>query len=135
MKPSKPAKRFGVKLHVREGKGEGHWLHVRVNGVDYEFHYTGGSLNNGNHEAYVGDGENILDVELHHADDRYGIDSGGFDPDKPSEFWFTRIDELHAEVHDANTVETETRYTVYVLDSKLGNTVPCHPMMKNVPPP
>ena len=79
MKPSKPAKRFGVKLHVREGKGEGHWLHVRVNGVDYEFHYTGGSLNNGNHEAYVGDGENILDVELHHADDRYGIDSGGFD--------------------------------------------------------
>ena len=135
MKTGKPAKHFDVKLHVREGEGEGGWHHVNVGGVDYEWRYTGGNRNNGNHEAYVGEGENVLDIELHHDVDRYVIDGGSFDPDMPDQFWFVRNDALHGEVHDANTIETETDYTVIVSDTKLGNRIPCHPMMKNVPKP
>ena len=125
-----------VKLTVRAGKGGGaDWEHVRVNGTDYAYHYTGGSKEHGNHVAYKGRGKTTLHVELLDPHDRYEIRGCTFKPEIPDEFWFTRTDATNALVHDACNLLASTEYTILVLDTKLDNIVPCHPMMKNIPPP
>jgi len=72
---------------------------------------------------------------LQRPKDRFVIRGCSFNPEIPDEFWFTRSDDLHAQVHDACEIVASTDYTILVLDNEKDNLVPCHPMMKNIPPP
>jgi hypothetical protein len=138
MSPSsaKPPKNFPVELQVREGTTDNkEWNHVRIGGIDYQYRYKGGSKEHGNHEAYVGTGINILDIALIKDEQRYVIHGGECVTSTPKQFDFQRVSDLTATVTDLNTIEAEAKYIVMVRDKENENIIPCHPMMKNIPPP
>jgi len=125
-----------VELQVREGTTDNkEWNHVRIGGIDYQYRYKGGSKEHGNHEVQVNTGKNILNITLVKDEQRYVIHGGECVTATPKQFKFDRLGDLTATVTDENTVVAEAKYIVMVRDNDNDNLVPCHPMMKNVPPP
>ena len=132
----KGPKNVPVELQVREGTTDNkEWNHVRIGGIDYQYRYKGGSKEHGNHEAYVDTGENILDISLIKDEQRYVIHGGECISSVTGEFAFVRGTDLTAKVTDRNKKVAEAKYIVIVRDKENDNLIPCHPMMKNIPPP
>lgn len=125
-----------ISLDVRFGPSrEPGWHDVRAsNKQTYGYHYTGGDDGAGGIETTVGKGPVEGLVRLV-AEKRYEISGCNFADDPEGQLdWQGKSPNVLA-IFDKNTAVLSAKYTVFVTDTDNANcTIPCDPMITNVPP-
>jgi len=125
-----------VTLDVRNSaaSGEG-WINATgSNGQPYSYRYSGGNqpANNGNVSYGVGGGNAAITLTLA-ADARYQIQGINFVNDPQGQLSTHGNANTMRVINDSCSGALEAQYKVTVLDTTANATVPCDPMVFNVP--
>ncbi len=128
---------IAVSLDVRNpenGTAPGYTPATASNNTVYYFKYSGGTDTNGNVTVKVGTGEAAVHVTVG-GDARYTITKITFDPPSPTTHftWHAGGNAHVAVIVDPANVVESAKYTVTVNDSVANCTIPCDPMIHNVP--
>jgi len=123
-------------LDVRDSSSDGDgWTNVKgSNDRPYSYKYTGG--NNGNNGAIsftVGGGHAAVTLSLA-ADPRYAIQSVAFSGDGAQQLSVEGNAPRNRVINDKCSAAIDAQYKVTVLDTVANATVPCDPVIRNVPP-
>lgn len=124
-----------VSLDVRNfssGGSNGYKDVTASNGQTYSYKYTGGSDGNGNVSVRVGGGQAAVNVALN-SDARYSISNITFNPTDTQFSWHAGGNAAVAVIVDTAVSVASVKYTAIVTDSTANCTVPCDPMIQNVP--
>ena len=112
------------------------WVNVQAsNNQTYSYCYAGGDDNAGGMTVNIGSGRTTLNIRSI-ADHRYNLTGCGFTGTGYEQMSWNGNSAQAGEIVDANTGAANVKYTITVTDTGNGNcTIPCDPMIKNVPPP
>lgn len=128
---------FAVTLDVRNfpsNGSDGYTNATASNAAVYSYLYAGGSGGKGNVDVANGSGHAAITVSLI-SDPRYSISNINFSNDLANQFsWHAGGNAKVAVITDTNSASAEVKYTCIVTDSTANCTIPCDPMIKNVPP-
>ena len=127
---------INVSLDVRNfssGGADGYVDVAASNGATYSYKYTGGSDNHGNVQVMVGGGQAAINVTVG-GDPRYSITNITFNPTDSQFTWRAGGNARVAVIINTAVTVVSVKYTVTVTDSTAKCTVPCDPMIKNIPP-
>ena len=126
----------GVSLDVRNFStpaGQGYTNVTGSNGQPYSYRYTGGSDGAGNIDVTMGHGQASINVSVG-GDPRYSITNITFNPADSQFTWHAGGNAKVAVIVDTAVAIATVKFTVIVADSIANCTVPCDPMIKNIPP-
>lgn len=124
-----------VNLDVRNfssGGADGYTDVIASNGKTYSYKYTGGSDGRGNVSVSVGRGQAAINVTVG-SDSRYSITNVTFNPADTQFSWHAGGRAAVAVIVDTAVTVVSVKYTTIVADSTAGCTIPCDPMIQNVP--
>lgn len=124
-----------VSLDVRNSAAGPAPNYTRVtasNGSIYYYNYTGGSDGHGNVTVKVGAGEAAINVTVG-GDARYTITNITFAPTTTGFTWHAGGHAAVAVIVDPANVVEDVKYTTIVTDSTANCTIPCDPVIHNVP--
>ena len=124
-----------VNLDVRNfssGGANGYTDVTASNGQTYSYKYTGGSDTYGNVNVSVGRGQAAINVTVG-SDSRYSITNITFNPADTQFTWHAGGRAAVAVIVDTAVTVVSVKYTTIVTDSTAGCTIPCDPMIHNVP--
>jgi hypothetical protein len=124
-----------VSLDVRNaatGPAPGYTQVAASNGTAYYYKYSGGSDGNGNVNVKVGAGQAAINVTVG-SDPRYSITNVTFSPASTHFTWHAGGHAAVAVIQDTATVVESVKYTCVVTDSTANCTIPCDPVIHNVP--
>jgi hypothetical protein len=124
-----------VSLDVRNagtGPAPGYTQVTASNGTTYYYKYTGGSDGNGNVNVKVGAGQAAINVTVG-SDPRYSITNITFSPASTHFTWHAGGHANVAVIQDTAAVVESVKYTTVVTDSSANCTIPCDPVIHNVP--
>jgi hypothetical protein len=124
-----------VSLDVRNGSSGGAGGYTDViasNGRTYSYKYTGGTDNHGNVNVSVGHGQAAITVTVG-TDARYSIPNITFNPADTQFTWHAGGHAAVAVIVDTAVTVVSVKYTVSVFDINAGCTIPCDPVIHNVP--
>jgi hypothetical protein len=122
-------------LDVRDSGSSGDgWIDVAgSNGAPYSYKYTGGNTgNNGALSFSVGGGHAAVNLTLA-ADPRYTIQSVAFTGDDAQQLTVQGNAPHNRVINDRCSEAIDAQYKVTVLDTVANATVPCDPVIRNVP--
>jgi hypothetical protein len=102
------------------------------NGTAYYYKYGGGSDGNGNVNVKVGAGQAAITVTVG-SDPRYSITNITFSPASTQFTWHAGGTAHVAVIQDTAAVVESVKYTTVVTDSTANCTIPCDPVIHNVP--
>jgi hypothetical protein len=126
-----------VSLDVRNfsSNGDGYKNVNGSNGQPYSYKFTGGntSSNNGNVSVVKGGGQAAINVQVG-SDPRYSITNITFNPQDTQFSWHAGGHAAVAVIVDTAVEVASVKYSVTVTDSTANCTVPCDPVIQNVPP-
>lgn len=126
---------IAVSLDVRNpanGPAPGYSQTTASNNTVYYYKYTGGSDGNGNATVKVGAGQAAIHVTVG-SDPRYSITNITFNPPSTHFTWHAGGSAAVAVIVDPANVVESVKYTTTVTDSVANCTIPCDPMIHNVP--
>jgi hypothetical protein len=124
-----------VSLDVRNaatGPAPGYTHVTASNGTAYYYKYGGGSDGNGNVNVKVGGGQAAITVTVG-SDPRYSITNITFSPASTQFTWHAGGTAHVAVIQDTAAVVESVKYTTVVTDSTANCTIPCDPVIHNVP--
>jgi hypothetical protein len=124
-----------VNLDVRNaatGPAPGYSQVTASNNTVYYYKYTGGSDGNGNLTVKVGTGQAAITVTVG-SDPRYSITNITFNPTTTHFTWHGGGHAAVAVIVDPASIVEEAKYTCIVTDSTANCTIPCDPVIRNVP--
>jgi hypothetical protein len=125
-----------VYLDVRNfssGGADGYKDVTASNNQTYSYKYTGGTDGNGNVLGVkVGGGQAVINVFVG-SDRRYSITNVTFSPTDAQFTWRAGNNATVAVIVDTAVAAAYVKYTSIVTDSTANCTVPCDPMIQNVP--
>ena len=124
-----------VNLDVRNaaaGPASGYTQVTASNGTTYYYKYSGGSDGNGNLTVKVNSGQAAINVTVG-GDSRYSITNITFNPSTTHFTWHAGGHAAVAVIVDPANVVEEAKYTCIVTDSTANCTIPCDPVIRNVP--
>jgi len=124
-----------VNLDVRNtatGPAPGYTQVTASNGAAYYYKYTGGSDGNGNVTVKVGTGQAAITVTVG-SDPRYSITNITFNPTTSGFTWHGGGSAHVGVIVDPANVVEDVKYTCIVTDSTANCTIPCDPVIHNVP--
>ncbi|HZX90851.1 MAG TPA: hypothetical protein VFE67_09420 [Rudaea sp.] len=125
---------INVTLDVRNaatGPAPGYTAVTASNGTAYYYKYGGGSDGNGNVTVKVGGGQAAITVTVG-SDPRYTITNFTFSP-QGGFTWHAGGHAAVAVIVDPATVVEDVKYTTIVTDTTANCTIPCDPVIRNVP--
>jgi hypothetical protein len=126
-----------VSLDVRNfsSNGDGYTNVNGSNGQPYSYKFTGGNTpsNNGNVTVVKGGGQAAITVHVG-SDPRYSITNITFNPPDTQFTWHAGNHAAVAVITDTAVAVASVKYSVTVTDSTANCTVPCDPVIQNVPP-
>jgi hypothetical protein len=126
-----------VSLDVRNfsSNGDGYTNVNGSNGQPYSYKFTGGNTpsNNGNVTVVKGGGQAAITVHVG-SDPRYSITNITFNPQDTQFTWHGGNHAAVAVITDTAVAVASVKYSVTVTDSTANCTVPCDPVIQNVPP-
>lgn len=127
-------------LDVRNSASNGDgWTNVTAaNGATYSYKYTGGnqSANDGSVKFTVGRGNAAVTVNFASTTDtRYRFDGAcvGFTGDNANQLSTQGNAPRTRVINDSCSSEINAQYKVTVTDTTANTTIPCDPMIANVP--
>ncbi len=124
-----------VNLDVRNaatGPAPGYTQVTASNNTVYYYKYTGGTHGNGDVTVKVGTGQAAIHVTVG-TDPRYSITGVTFNPTTTGFTWHAGGSAAVAVIVDPATVVEDVKYTCTVTDSTANCTIPCDPVIHNVP--
>jgi hypothetical protein len=124
-----------VNLDVRNfssGGADGYTNVIASNGQTYSYKYTGGSDSHGNVNVTVGHGQAAINVTVG-SDARYSITNITFNPADTQFTWHAGGHASVAVILDTAATVVSVKYTTIVFDSNAGCSIPCDPVIHNVP--
>jgi hypothetical protein len=125
-----------VNLDVRNfsSNGGGYTNVNGSNGQPYSYKFSGGNTqgNNGDVIVVKGNGQAAINVTVG-TDRRYSITNVSFNPADTQFSWHAGGNAAVAVIVDTASEIASVKYTVTVTDSSANCTVPCDPMIQNVP--
>ena len=127
---------INVSLDVRNfssGGSDGYTDVAASNGATYSYKYSGGSDGHGNVRVTVGMGQAAINVTVG-SDQRYSITNVTFNPADSQFSWHAGGNAKVAVIIDTASSLASVKYTVIVTDSTAHCTVPCDPIIQNIPP-
>lgn len=125
-----------IKLDIRfGGSSDPGWTNVTAsNGQSYGYSYTGGDDNAGNLHQTVGQGRDVVPLQLT-ADHRYRIAGCTITDDPNNQLTWNGNSPYAGTLIDANTAVANAKYTINVTDTGNGNCdIPCDPRVINIQP-
>jgi hypothetical protein len=124
-----------VNLDVRNyssGGRDGYTDVIASNGNTYSYKYTGGSDGHGNVNVTVGRGQASIEVTVG-GDPRYNITNITFNPADTQFTWHAGGRAAVAVIVDTAVTVVSVKYTATVFDINAGCSIPCDPVIHNVP--
>jgi hypothetical protein len=124
-----------VSLDVRNfssGGADGYTDVAASNGATYSYKYTGGTDSHGNVNVTVGHGQASINVTVG-SDSRYSITNVTFNPADTQFTWHAGGHAAVAVILDTAATVVSVKYTTIVTDGIAHCTVPCDPVIHNVP--
>jgi hypothetical protein len=124
-----------VSLDVRNfssGGADGYTDVAASNVATYSYKYTGGTDSHGNVNVTVGRGQAAINVTVG-SDSRYSITNVTFNPADTQFTWHAGGHAAVAVILDTAATVVSVKYTTIVTDGIAHCTVPCDPVIHNVP--